>query len=165
MIAVWNELHTFLIYAVLGYALIYPLALLCLRLFSIDHPGQRRQFYVLAMLSPMIGFVLYHTIFMTRCQVELIQARVEGEALLLLCMVADRALHIAAPILIVLIILGLGKALTAAILVRRLRFKAVKPYHGISNRVEFILGRRCASIGLGIPEIIYSNRAGFAAFT
>ncbi|MEW5784610.1 MAG: M56 family metallopeptidase [Bacillota bacterium] len=161
-----SELHTFLIYAVFGYALVYPLALLCLKLFSIDHPGQRRHLYLLALLAPAAGFLLYHTVLTKRCQAELIHPETGGGLLQLICLVSDRALQYAAPILAFVFGLGLLKAGAAVLLVRRLRMKAVQPSAGLAWRVETILKRRChTAAAITAPEVIYSSRTGFAAFT
>lgn len=165
MTAIWNELHTFLIYAVFGYALVFPLALLCLKLFSIDHPGQRRQLYLLALLTPVIGFVLYHTVFMKRCQGGLLSSGKSGELLHLFCTISDNALRYAAPILAVLISLGLLKAVFAVVLIRRLRFQAIHPHPGLADRIKEIFRLRCGEIGINYPEVIYSSRNGFVAFT
>lgn len=165
MSAIGAELHTFLIYAVFGPLLIYPLALLCLRLFQVSDPGQRRLIFLVALLMPLIGFAVYHTVFLKQCEGGQFLFGSSPDFLHLFCLLADQGVRYSAPLLAIVIIAGLLKAAGAALLVVRLRATALEPPAELGYGVYKIIKERSAEMGLKAPELIYSNRKGFAAFT
>ncbi len=160
-----SELHTLIIYVVFGYSLLFPVVLLCLKLFSITHPLQRLQLYLLALAIPPGGFLLYHTFLTKRCQGGLFHTGAGGEAFHILCTLSASLLTFVLPLLAFLLLLGLLKAGAASLLITRLRAQAVTPPRDVTFKVESIVSFRCANLQIQLPEIIYSARPGFAAFT
>ncbi|MBM4236325.1 MAG: hypothetical protein FJ152_07630 [Firmicutes bacterium] len=165
MMAIWAELHTFLIYAVFGYLLIYPLLLGCLRFFAIKDPGQRRLLYLLALSMPLVGFAAYHSIFLKQCEGGHFIFGTTPEYLHLLCLLSDFALQYTSPILALVLTAGLLKAVTAALFTRRLTANAVNPEPGLADRITKITRRRAAELGITPPALVYSRRKGFAALS
>jgi beta-lactamase regulating signal transducer with metallopeptidase domain len=160
-----SELHTFLIYGMAGYLLLYPAALLFLKLGRIGHPAQRKQFYLLALLTPLLGFIAYHTVLTKRCAAGLLPAGKAGELFAATCAAANSLLLVILPVAGVFIFLGLLRAAAGALMVRRLRRRAAAPPPRVAERVQEILGRQCAALGIRVPELIFSGRQGFTAFT
>jgi beta-lactamase regulating signal transducer with metallopeptidase domain len=165
MTAIWAELHTFLIYAVFGYLLIYPLVLAGLRLFSVKDPGQRRLVFILALLMPFIGFVAYHTIFLKQCEGGHFPFGATSEYLHILCIISDLALKYTGPLIAVAVSAGLLKAVSAALLVKRLSKVAINPQPTVAERVSSILEQRAGELKIAVPALIYTDKKGFAAFT
>jgi Zn-dependent protease with chaperone function len=165
MTAIWAELHTFLIYSVFGYLLIYPLVLAGLRLFSIKDPGQRRLAYILALSMPFVGFVAYHTLFLKQCEGGHFLFGAASESLHFLCIISDLALKYTGPLVAVTVSVGLLKAASAALLIKRLSANEINPQAGLAEKVSHILERRTGELKIPRPAVIYSDRRGFAAFT
>lgn len=163
--ATWAEMHSFLIYSVFGYLLIYPLLLACLHFFAIKDPGQRRSLFLLALSMPLVGFAAYHTIFLKQCEGGHFLFGSTPEYLHLLCLVSDFALHYTAPVLALVITAGLLKAVAAALFTRRLMASAVSPEPLMADRVMQIAGRRAGELGVAPPALVYSARKGFAALS
>lgn len=160
-----SELHTFLIYGMVGYLLFYPAVLLCLKLGRIGHPAQRKQLYLLALLMPLFGFILYHTVLTKRCEAGLLPAGTAGELFAAACVVANRALSIILPVAGVFLFLGLLRAAAGALMLSRLRRRVAVPPAQVADRVQEILNRLCPTLGIRAPELIFSERQGFTAFT
>jgi len=165
MMAIWAELHTFLIYAVFGYLLIYPLLLGCLRFFAVKDPGQRRLLFLLALNMPLVGFAAYHSIFLKLCEGGHFIFGTTPEYLHLLCLLSDFALQYTTPILALVLTAGLLKAVAAALFTRRLTANAVSPEPRLAERVTKIIRRRAAELGITPPALVYSLRKGFAALS
>ncbi len=163
--AIWYELHTFLIYAIFGYLLIYPLLLICLRLFAVKDPGQRRLLFLLALSMPLVGFVAYHSIFLKQCEGGHFIFGTSPGYLHLLCLLSDFALQYTTPILALVLTAGLLKAVAAVFFIRRLRANEVNPEPGLADRVTQITVRLAAELGIVPPALIYSRRKGFAALS
>jgi len=163
--AIWAELHTFLIYTVFGYLLIYPLLLGCLRFFAVKDPGQRRRLFLLALSMPLVGFAAYHTIFLKQCAGGRFIFGTPPEYLHLLCLLSDFALQYTSPILALVLTAGLLKALAAALFIRRLTANAVSPEPEPADRVTKIIRRRAAELGVAPPALVYSRQKGFAALS
>lgn len=165
MTAIWAELHTFLIYAVFGYLLIYPLVLAGLRLFSVKDPGQRRLVFILALVMPFIGFGAYHTIFLKQCEGGHFPFGTAAEYLHILCIISDLALTYTGPLIALAVLAGLLKAASAALLVKRLSAVAVNPQPLLAEKVANMLQQRAGELKIAIPAVIFTDRKGFAAFT
>lgn len=161
----WNEFHTYLIYVVFGYSLLYPVVLLCLKILNLTHPVQRLQLFLTAFLAPPVGFVAYHTVFTKRCQAGLLPSGAGGESLHYLCAVSGTLLNLVLPLLGILFVLALLKLIAGYLLISRLRRKAVAPPEEITARVGSILKKRCSAMGIVAPEIIYCYRRRFTAYT
>jgi len=160
-----SELHTIIIYVFFGYLLIYPAALLVLKIFAVGNPNQRKQFYLLALLMPLIGFILYHTFLTKRCEAHTYSAGMSQQLFDTLCFLGNRLLYIIGPLLGVVVILGIVKAATAAIFIQRLRKQAAVIPIPAAGRVDALVARLCADLQIAVPEVIFTGRRGFAAFT
>ncbi len=165
MTAIWAELHTFLIYTVFGYLLIYPLVQAGLRFFSIKDPGQRRLFFILALIMPFIGFAAYHTIFLKQCDGSHFLFGAASGYLHIICIISDMALKYTGPLVAVAILAGMLKAVSAALLVKRLTAVPVYPQPLLTGRLSDILERRAGELEIKIPALVYTDRQGFVAFT
>lgn len=161
----FSELHTLIIYVVFGYSLLFPAVMLCLKVLSINHPLQRLQLYLLALAIPPGGFILYHTLLTKRCQGGLFHAGEGGEAFHFLCALSGNLLTFVLPLLAVLLLLGVLKSGAAFLLITRLRAQAVAPPEDMVRRIKQIVSLRGGNLQISAPEIIYSARPGFAAFT
>lgn len=159
-----GELHSLIIYVLFGYSLLYPAALLCLRIFSIENPRQRLQIYLLALVIPPAGFVLYHTLLTKRCQAPP-YSLAGGETLHLLCYHSTNLLGLFMPLLGVLTVLVILKAAAAWLLIARLRARIVTPAGDLLRRIETTLRTRCLSMDISQPELILSSKPGYSAFT
>jgi len=159
-----SELHSLIIYILFGYSLLYPAVLLCLRLFSIEHPLQRVQIYLLALVIPPAGFVLYHTLLTKRCQASP-YGLAGRETLHLLCYHSTNLLGLIMPLLGVLTVLGILKAAAAWLLITRLRARSATPAADLLRRIEITLRTRCLSMNISQPELIFSSKSGYSAFT
>jgi beta-lactamase regulating signal transducer with metallopeptidase domain len=158
-----TELHTILIYGFVGYLLIYPAALLAIKIFAVGNPNQRKQLYLAALLMPLIGFILYHTFLTKRCEAYTHSVGMSQQLFDTLCFLGNRLLYIIGPLLGAVVILGIVKAVTAAILIQRLRKQAaVSP---VAGQVDALITRLCADLHIAVPEVIFTGRPGFAAFT
>lgn len=161
----FSDLHTFFIYVFFGYLLIFPLTLLCRTLFRIDNPRQRMQLYLFALFVPFVGFILYHTILTKRCQAGMILSGPGWRLFDALCRLGTTVVRFAGPVLVLVLFLGVLKAIASVFYLHRIRVQAVKPFEADRARVREILARRCAGLGVSVPPVIYSSRDQFAAFT
>lgn len=159
------ELHSFFIYVFFGYLLIFPAVLILLRLFAVSDPGQRLQAYLLALLTPFAGFILYHTVLLKRCQAGLTPSGPLGQMFDALCRAGFLAVSYLSPFLAILLVIGLLKAAAGATFAMRLRRQAVTPPPSEQERVSRLLAGHCAAMGLACPEVIYSGRESFVALT
>jgi len=161
----YHDLHSFFIYVFFGYFLIYPAVVVSLRLFQINDPGQRMKFYLLALITPLLGFTLYHTVLAKQCQGGIFP---EGPGSLIFntfCSLGTKAIYYLGPLLVVMLFIGLLKTAAAAFFVVRIRRHAIVPHLSKRERVVRILHEQCSRLGMRVPEIIFSRRDGFAAFT
>jgi len=159
------ELHSLIIYVLLGYSLLYPLVRLCFRLFSLKHPRQRLQLYLLALVIPPMGFVLYHTLLTKRCRSAAPYGLGSEETLHILCSLSGSVLPLIMPFLVIMPLLGLLKIAAAWQLISRLRVRSAAPSLELSNRVEAALQDRCLKMNISQPELIFSSRPEYTAFT
>lgn len=160
-----NSLHSFFIYVFFGYFFIFPAVLLLLRLFAIRNPGQRLQLYLFALVTPLAGFLLYHTVLTKRCQIGLIPTGISGRLFDILCMLGNTVSQYLAPLLGVMVFMGVFKALAGILLVARIRSQATAAPADGNERVARIVTRQCAKLEIAPPEVMFSRRKGFAAFT
>lgn len=165
MTAIWAELHTFLIYTAFGYLLIYPVVLVGLRLFSVKDPGQRRLAFILALSMPLIGFIAYHTIFLKQCEGGHFFFGATSQYLHILCLISDYALKFTGPLIGIAVTAGVLKAASAALLIKRIAASAVDPHLELAEKVSEILKYRSKDLNIAEPDLIYTDRKGFAAFT
>ena len=161
----YNDLHSFFIYVFFGYFLIYPAVLVSLRIFKIHDPGQRMKFYLLALFVPFLGFALYHTVLAKQCQGGIFP-EVPGSVIFnTFCYLGIKAIYFLGPLLIVMFMIGLLKAAAASLLVVRIRRHAVVAHPLKRERVLHILHEQCKKLSMEIPEVIFSSRGRFSAFT
>lgn len=160
MTATWSELHTFIIYVLSGYTLIFLMLPLFFKFFRMGRPLQRLQLYLIAFLTPPAGFVLYHTVLTKRCQ-----SGHGGSALHFFCDLSGNLLYFLLPFLGIALALGLLKGITGSLLLARLERQRVAPDGRFSEQVDRILARHCASLSIRVPRVIYCSLDGFAAFT
>jgi beta-lactamase regulating signal transducer with metallopeptidase domain len=159
------DLHTFFVYVFFGYFFIFPIVLLSLKLFNIKHPKQRMSLYLLALTAPVVGFAMYHTVLTKRCQAGVYPQGLFWQVFDLFCRFGNSAIRFLTPVLIALIILGLLKALAGAVYVLRIRARAVIPNSVQQEHVAEIVTTRCRKWQMKVPDVIYTERTGFAAFT
>lgn len=159
-----SDFHSFFIYVFFGYFFIFPAILICLKLFKIRSPLQRMQLYLLGLITPFAGFALYHTVFTKRCQSGVFP---EGPGWMLFnsfCRLGTSAVRYLGPVLVALLVIGILKAVASALMVKRIRIRAVPLDKAQSSRVMRILKMRCTALNISVPEVIFSGRDGFAAF-
>jgi beta-lactamase regulating signal transducer with metallopeptidase domain len=159
-----GDFHTFFIYVFFGYLFIFPAVLFCLKVFDIQHSRQRMSFYLLALLSPFVGFALYHTVLVKRCQSGAVAGGPLWQFFDTLCAMGNSAIRFLGPVLLFLLVLGLLKALAGTLYLTRLRARIVEPEVGRRERVTAIIQERCRQWQMPVPEVLFTERAGFAAF-
>ncbi|MBS4031096.1 MAG: M56 family metallopeptidase [Clostridiales bacterium] len=159
-----SDFHSFFIYVFFGYFFIFPAILICLKVFNIRSPLQRMQLYLLGLATPFAGYALYHTILTKRCQAGVYPAGPGWMLFNSFCRLGTAAVRYLGPALIVLLIAGILKAVASALLVNRMRIRAVPMDEQQRNRVMRILNIRSSALNIGVPEVIFSGRDGFAAF-
>ena len=159
-----SDLHTFFIYVFFGYFLIFPAVLLCLKLFQIESPRQRIQIYLLALATPFVGFILYHTVLTKRCDAGIIFTGPGWQLFNSLCLLGIGALRFLGPLLVGMLIFGLLKAVAGSFYVARIRRREIVPAAMEQKRVAVIISRQSARLGMRVPEVLYCSRDGFVAF-
>lgn len=159
-----SDLHTFFIYVFFGYFLIFPAVLLCLKVFQIENPQQRIQIYLVALATPFIGFILYHTVLTKRCETGMIFTGPGWQLFNALCRLGSGAIRFLGPLLAGMLIFGLLKAVAGSLYVARIRRSAIVPVRIDEERVAEILGRQTTRLGMRLPEVLYCGRDGFVAF-
>jgi beta-lactamase regulating signal transducer with metallopeptidase domain len=158
-----SDLHTFFIYVFFGYMFIFPLVLLCLKLFRIESPKQRMGLYVLALVAPVAGFVLYHTILVKRCHTGTVYSGYFWQTFDYFCWIGSEALRFLGPVILLMVFAGLLKAVAAKIYIGRLQVKAAN-WEVEESRVRDLVSRRCREWGLRVPIIILSDSNRFSSF-
>ncbi len=164
MIPGLSELHSLIIYIVFGYALLLPLALISLRIFDIRRPVQRLRIYLLAFLTPVAAFVLYHTVLVKRCASGMEPIWSES-AFHLLCAVSEGMLRVFVPFLGILTAVAVFKVFAAVLMIKRLESKAVAVDSKFVEAVDAIVAEKSKELGLSSLRVIFSRRDDFAAFT
>ncbi len=164
MITRFSELHSLIIYVVFGYALLFPLVLASLRIFDISRPVQRLRIYLVAFLTPIIAFLLYHTILVKRCASGLGPLWSES-AFHLLCVVSEGMLRFFLPLLGIFTVLAAFKAIAAVLMIKRLENKAVAVDSKTVEEIDTLVITKSQELGISPPRVIFSRRIGFAAFT
>lgn len=164
MITRLNELHSLIIYIVFGYALLLPLVLFSLRVFDISEPLQRLRIYLVAFLTPVAAFVLYHTVLLKRCESGLTPPWFES-TFHFLCLVAGEMLKVFVPLLVLLAGFAAIKAVAAVLIVKRYESKAVYLDSETFRVIDTIVATKSQELGMFPPRVIYSQRDHFAAFT
>ncbi len=157
-----TDLHSFFIYVIVGHLIAYPAVLLCLRFFPLRNPGQRMNLYLLALASPFIAFILYHSLFAKQCHTGFFS--VGGSTLGFLCYVGFLGYTYLSPLLLLFIGAGILKAAAIPLFVARTRRQSVRLPQHEEERVKRILAAQCAALLLPVPEVVYSSQKGFAAF-
>jgi beta-lactamase regulating signal transducer with metallopeptidase domain len=160
-----NEWHSFFIYVFFGYLLIFPAAIIFLRLFAVKDPGQRLQTYLITLFTPIAGFILYQTVLVKRCHVDYTASGMTWQLLEALCHTGLLAVSYLSPLLAAMLVIGLLKAVAGIYFVIRLRRQAVTPSPAVKESVSRLLARHCTAMGLACPEVIYSHRDSFVAMT
>lgn len=160
-----TDLHSFFVYVLFGYFFIIPITLLWLKLFKIDDPKQRMNIYLLALTAPITGFILYSTVLIKRCQSGIYPQGMGWQTFASLCSLGTAAIRYLSPLLAVVLLLGLLKAVFASLLVLRMRRHAIVLPPAEGQRVDQLLRKQARLMGIGVPEIIFSNRSDFAAFS
>ncbi len=164
MIARLNELHSLIIYIVFGYTLLLPLVLASLRIFNITEAVQRLRIYLVAFLTPLAVFIIYHTLLVKRCESGLPPLWSES-AFHLLCTVTEGMLIGFVPLLGLLSVIAVFKAAAAVLMARRLEKKAVSIESELSGFVNTLAIEKSKILGMTPPRVIFILRDDFAAFT
>lgn len=159
-----SDLHTFFIYVIFGYIFIFPLVMLCLKIFRIQSPKQRMGFYLLALVAPYAGFVLYHTVLVKKCQTDTIYSGYFWQAFNYFCWIGSEALRFLWPLILLMVLAGLLKAVAAKIYISRLQVKTANLAAEESRRARDMISLRCREWGLRVPEIIISDSKRFSSF-
>lgn len=160
-----NDLHTFFIYVFFGYILIFPAVLFCLKLFGIESPRQRIQLYLMALGTPFVGFILYHSVLTKRCQTGAITGGPGWQLFDAFCRLGNSVVLFLGPLLLAMMAFGLLKALASLLFVARIRKRGAQPSQKVKSQIEDIVATRSKALNVRTPEIIYSERDSFAAFT
>ena len=155
-----TDLHSFFLYVIFGHLIAYPAVVLCLRFFPLRNPEQRMTLYLLALASPFIAFVLYHSLLTKQCHTGFIG----GSTLGFLCHVGYLAYSYLSPLLLLFIGAGILKAAAVPLFVARTRRQSVRLPQHEEERVKSLLAAQCTVLSLPVPEVIYSSQRGFAAF-
>lgn len=164
MIIRLNELHSLIIYIVFGYAILLPLVLITLRIFDISGPVQRLRIYLVAFLTPVAAFVLYHTVLVKRCESGI--TPLWSESLFhLLCLVSDGMLIVFVPLFGVLTSLALLKAVASSLMIKRLEKRTVLVGQDQAKTINKIILNKSQELGLYPPRVLVVQRDDFAAFT
>lgn len=160
------DLHSFFVYVFFGPILLFPLTEFALRFFRVRDHGQRLYLCLLAMGTPLAGFILYETMLVKRCQTGFSSLGLAGwpffDTVCTLGLAVVPYLGSAWPAIMGVAFL---QPLLALWLVARLRRRAVLVSPRCRSRVKETVLRQSACLGLKAPEIIFSAREDFAAFT
>lgn len=159
-----NELHSLIIYIVFGYLLLLPMVLVGLKIFDIRNALQRLRLYLVAFLTPPAAFILYHTLLVKRCESGLAPIWA-AEAFHMLCIISEGMLTIFTPLFFIILALALFKVGIALLMVKRLENSAVKIDPQTEMLIKDIITKLSEAISVKAPQIIFSSREGFAAFT
>lgn len=159
-----TDLHSFFIYVFFGYFFIFPALCIALKLFNIKHPKQRKSLYLMALIAPFAGFALYHTVLEKRCQTGLLPGGLFWVYFEALCNIGKAAISFLAPLLVLLIIVGLLKALAGSIYLWRTQASSLEPTKEERHRVESIIRNCCRRWRIAVPRLIFTGQRGFAAF-
>jgi len=159
-----SDLHSFFIYVFFGYFFIFPLLHFALKFLNIRHPQQRKSLYLMALFVPFVGFALYHTVLEKRCQTGLLPGGLFWTYFDALCNIGKTAISFLTPLLVLLMAVGLLKALASSIYLRRMQAYAVEPAKQERDRVESIIQDCCRHWQLAVPQVFFAGQSGFAAF-
>jgi beta-lactamase regulating signal transducer with metallopeptidase domain len=159
-----SDLHSFFIYVFFGYFFIFPALCIALKLFNIKHPKQRKSLYLMALFAPFAGFALYHTVLEKRCQAGLLPGGLFWYYFEALCNIGKTAISFLAPLLVLLIVVGLLKALVGSIYLRRMQASSVELSKEERQRVESIIRDCCQHWRIAVPRLLFTAQKGFAAF-
>ncbi|MDW7650904.1 MAG: M56 family metallopeptidase [Bacillota bacterium] len=122
------------------------------------------QLYLLALITPFVGFILYHSVLTKRCQSGIIAEGAGWQFFNGLCRLGSSIIAYLGPLLAVMLVIGLLKGAAGTLLVARIRRAGAVPDLHQQERVEKII-RQCSSEHhLYMPEIVYSQRDSFIAF-
>jgi beta-lactamase regulating signal transducer with metallopeptidase domain len=158
-----SDLHTFFIYVFFGYFFIFPVVLLCLKVFNIQHPKQRMAIYLLGLAAPFAGFALYHSVLTKRCQAGALPGGLFWQVFDAMCRAGNAVILFLGPLLLIMLIVGMLKALAGTMYLARLRTRAVQGTEQRA-RVDAVIRRYCQMWRMKVPDVIFTGRAGFAAF-
>lgn len=159
-----SDLHSFFIYVFFGYFFIFPALCIALKLFNIKHPKQRKSLYLMALFIPFAGFTLYHTVLEKRCQTGLLPGGLFWSYFDALCNIGKAAISFLTPLLVLLMLVGLLKALAGSIYLRRIQRSSVEPSKEERHRVESIIRGCCRHWQIEVPQLLYTSQKGIAAF-
>lgn len=159
-----GSLHTFFVYVFFGYFFLYPVVFLLLRLFRINDPGQRLVLYLMTLFTPFAGYALYHTVLAKRCQSGIYPDGLFWQVFDLFCRIGAGAIRFLGPVLALLAVFGLLKALAGVLYLARLRAKAIAPDPVLAERTAAIIRQRCHAWNMPEPAVIFTARDSFAAF-
>ncbi|MBS3983335.1 MAG: M56 family metallopeptidase [Dethiobacter sp.] len=159
-----SDLHSFFIYVFFGYFFIFPALYFALKLFNIRHPQQRKRLYMMVLLVPFAGFALYHTVLEKRCQTGLLPGGLFLVYFDALCNIGKMAISFLAPLLVLLMVIGLLKALAGSLYLWRTQASSVEPSKEERHRVESIIRSCCREWQLAVPPVFFTGQKGFAAF-
>lgn len=159
------DFHAFFIYVFLGYLFIYPAVIMAIRLFDLKHPRQRLNLYLLALTAPYAGFLLYHSVLIKRCRSGWVGHGVFWRVFEAFCRFGTAAIRFLAPVIIILLILGVLRILAAGIFLLRLRRKQSSSHPGLEAHVRDILAKHCQMLGIPVPDVLIASRGGYSAIT
>jgi beta-lactamase regulating signal transducer with metallopeptidase domain len=160
-----TDLHSFFIYVFFGFLFIMPVTLIILYFFKINDPKQRMHFYLLALAAPITAFILYHTVLVKRCVAGVFPEGPGWRLFNVFCAAGNAAVRYLGPLLAVIVVIGLLKALSATLLVARMRRRAVTLGQEEQERVMRLAAKHASLQNMAVPELIFCRRRGFAAFT
>ena len=159
-----TSLHSFFIYVFFGYFFIFPLIFLCLKVFDINHPKQRMSMYLMGLSAPIVGFLLYHTLLTTRCQSGIYPAGMFWQIFDIFCRVGNSAIVFLGPILTLLLVIGILKAVGGALYLTRVRASEIEPSVRQQTRVLDMVYKHCDRWQMSVPNVVFTGRNGFVAF-
>jgi len=157
-----SELHSFFLYVIFGHLLAYAAVALYLKYFARNNPKQHMMLYLLAILTPYVTFLLYHSLLTKQCHTGIFL--LNEQTLGFFCHLGYLASIYLSPLLLFFGGAGVLKAAAVPFFIARARRQAVMMPRHEAERVQRILAAQCAALCLSVPEVIYSGKRGFAAF-
>jgi len=150
-----SELHSFFLYVIFGHLLAYPAVALYLKYFARNNPKQHMILYLLAILTPFIAFLLYHSFLIKQCHTDILF--LNKQMLGFLCHLGYFAYSYLYPLLLLFSVAGIAKAAAVPFFIARARRQAVMMPPHEAERVRRILAAQYAALSLPDPEVIYSG--------
>lgn len=158
-----SNFHAFFSYAFLGLIFIFPMILFFFKIFKIENPKHRMDFYILGLLLPVAGFVLFYSLYEKNCQIGLYPHGIFRNSFEFLCMVGLYTSKFITPILLLAILWAIAKFSVGALYVKGLEKASLLPMGDLSDKISLLVEKRCNQWNIPTPKVVYTKSDKFAA--